>query len=362
METEASVGVHFSGGLDSSSIAVLAARKLRLEGRPVPSLYSWQPSPKGNLRSSSEHDAVETICRNEGLSMQYCPANAKDILTVLAKDPAIEPIETTLYVETTVQNAAAENGETLLLSGWGGDESLSYGTHGAYHADLLLRGRWRRLYKELGFYGSPSRLFAMEALVLLFRDRAEGMKKISERSFRALVRPESLVAPAYAGRSKLVAKPHRQTNPKRTLFWLWKKGKLAERMESWHASGTSKGISYAYPMLDRRLMEFVAGLPPEQFIRGKWRRWIMRNAMEGILPEEVSWQTDKSDPIRVKNAKTEFYIAFAVARERLLERVEVHTRSRYLNMPKLMEQLSPEVLEGRPKLMNLRSALQFLDF
>ena len=35
------VGVHLSGGLDSSSVAVLAARELRRRGRPAPSAFTW---------------------------------------------------------------------------------------------------------------------------------------------------------------------------------------------------------------------------------------------------------------------------------------------------------------------------------
>jgi len=35
------VGVHLSGGLDSSSVAVLAAQAPRRQGRPVPPAFSW---------------------------------------------------------------------------------------------------------------------------------------------------------------------------------------------------------------------------------------------------------------------------------------------------------------------------------
>ena len=40
------VGAHLSGGLDSSTVAVLAARELRRAGRPPPLAYTWLP-PRG---------------------------------------------------------------------------------------------------------------------------------------------------------------------------------------------------------------------------------------------------------------------------------------------------------------------------
>ena len=59
------VGVHLSGGLDSSSVAVLAARELRRQGRAPPLAFSLLP-PVGDdglavHRSSSRREAVLTM-------------------------------------------------------------------------------------------------------------------------------------------------------------------------------------------------------------------------------------------------------------------------------------------------------------
>ena len=44
------IGTHLSGGLDSSGIAVLAARELRRQNRPAPLAFSWLPDLGGRLR------------------------------------------------------------------------------------------------------------------------------------------------------------------------------------------------------------------------------------------------------------------------------------------------------------------------
>ena len=50
-----------------------------------------------------------------------------------------------------------------------------------------------------------------------------------------------------------------------------------------------------YPFLDRRLIELCVALPPEQKLRGGWTRAVVRQAMDGLLPEEVRWRAGKAD-------------------------------------------------------------------
>ena len=59
------VGVHLSGGLDSSSVAVLAARELRRQGRPPPPAFSWLPALHGarpKPEHAREYALVDAVC------------------------------------------------------------------------------------------------------------------------------------------------------------------------------------------------------------------------------------------------------------------------------------------------------------
>ena len=55
------------------------------------------------------------------------------------------------------------------------------------------------------------------------------------------------------------------------------------------------GVEVRLPFWDRRLVEFCLGLPPEFKIRKGHTRWILREAMAGLLPKEVQWRRDKSN-------------------------------------------------------------------
>ena len=73
---------------------------------------------------------------------------------------------------------------------------------------------------------------------------------------------------------------------------------MAERIKGWAASGARRGIEYRYPLLDRWLLELALGLPPEQFRRGRWGRWLMRYGLRAVLPCDVCWNRLKRDPAR----------------------------------------------------------------
>ena len=47
------------------------------------------------------------------------------------------------------------------------------------------------------------------------------------------------------------------------------------------------------PFLDYRVVEFLSSLPEDQKIRGGVTKYILRNAIKGIVPEEIRLRMDK---------------------------------------------------------------------
>jgi asparagine synthase (glutamine-hydrolysing) len=361
LSTDRRVAVHLSGGLDSSSVTALVNRELRRQGKTSPVVLTGQSVPDDARPRSVEHSRLAAVCASEGLTPLYCPPNAGDVLNVLEKDPAREPMHGTSPFEVSLQRRAASEGVRLILSGWGGDEGLSFNGRG-HLGGLLLRGRIRELFRQAKYCGSPARLIAREALLLLFPDRTEALRKLKARSLRSQTLASSFIHPDLQGRVKLHRIPCRQASIHSTLSWMWTCGCLGARMESWSALGAPQGLLYAYPMLDRRLLEFIAGLPPEQFVRGRWRRRLLRKTMEGILPEEICWQPDKLEPLRAEAGMTAYHNVFEIARQRLLAAKESPSRARYLDFPRLLDSMRPERLAMNPRPADISGALQFLDF
>ena len=53
------------------------------------------------------------------------------------------------------------------------------------------------------------------------------------------------------------------------------------------------GIETRLPFLDYRVVEFLYSLEARRKIRRGWTKAVLRDAMEGILPEEIRWRADK---------------------------------------------------------------------
>ena len=156
----------------------------------------------------------------------------------------------------------------------------------------------------------------------------------------------------------------REIGVRRTQLWLLQCGLLSGVMEYHAASGARHGIEYRYPLLDRRLLEFALGLPPEQFRRGRWSRWLMRYALAPVLPPDVLWDQGKTDPARMEPMLDTIAEALpAVRREvEVAARAGTLAHARYVDVPRLLERLDPERFRARPRMAPISRALHVLDF
>jgi asparagine synthase (glutamine-hydrolysing) len=72
-------------------------------------------------------------------------------------------------------------------------------------------------------------------------------------------------------------------------------GVMPAALEMLEQAAAPFGIELRFPFWDRRLIEFCLGLPARFKIRDGYTRWILRKAMDGILPPEVQWRPGKSN-------------------------------------------------------------------
>ena len=358
------VGVHLSGGLDSSSIAVLAARALRRQGRPAPLAFSWLPALGAAPPSpahASEYALIDAVCERERMSVCHRSLGVDDVVAVLARDGSFPGVHVHLN-EDVVQRAAAERGVRVLLSGWGGDEGISFNGRG-YDAHLLLSGRWRTLAAASRARGeNPVESWARVVLSLIHPRLPRTVGRL--RRGEGVLRRRWLIDPAFARRANPgPGRLPRFVGVRRTRVWLLQHGGLSARMEGWAAGGARRGLEYRYPLLDRRVLEFALGLPAEQFRRGQWTRWLMRYALRSVLPPEICWNPRKNDPARLEPPLLDaFAAALPVVRRMLDARAKPPSRARYVDLPRLRERLDADRFRANPQFAPLANALQFLDF
>ena len=357
------VGVHLSGGLDSSAVAVLAARELRRQGRAAPLALAWQPPAGPDFRSAAEraeYGRIEAVRRQEGLRVDYRAPEAGDVVDFLRRDGARNDAEA-LMQEEPVQRAAADQGVEVLLSGWGGDEGISFNGRG-YYRQLARSGQIVKLWGELRERRQP--LAARVGAVLRLASPRVAVVARRRRPGTRSSRNVSFIHPEFARRVRPLpaqARPPR-SGVRNVQVHLLQTGHLSRRMEGWAAAGARHGIEYRYPLLDRRVLEFALGLPPEQYRRGRERRWLMRWALDPILPPEVCWNPSKEESAGLAQLGDAVAEALPTVR-RMIESLDAPpSRGRYLDMPRLMEHLDPERWRASGRFMPVLNALRFLDF
>ena len=354
------VGVHLSGGLDSSGVTVLAARELRRQGRPPPPAFTWLPPP-GDAPPKPEHAReyalVDAVRAQEGVRAFHGVPSPEMLLDVLRRDGTLPGVQVHVN-EEAVQRRAAAQGVRVLLSGWGGDECVSFSGRGHWQ-HLLLSGRWRRLAAECRDQDAAAPRFLAHVVAPLLHPALPRALQRLRQGRR--IRPRGLADPAFARRVKPPAlSPPRAIGVRRTQLRFLQAGHLDARIEGWAASGARRGIEYRYPLLDRRLLEFALGLPPEQFRRGRWGRWLFRHGLRAVLPPEVCWNRNKTDPARSEPTMDAFAGTFPAIRRLLAARPP--SRARYVDLPRLREHLDAERFREMREPGRLMNALHFLDF
>jgi asparagine synthase (glutamine-hydrolysing) len=322
------VGAHLSGGLDSSSVAVLAHRILQTQGRSL-TAFSWSPPLPENpadLLPNDERRLVEAVRQAEGLPVRYTRLTPAYILDHARRDLTQQPT-TTLQLEMAASADAAGLGIRTMLSGWGGDELLAFNGRG-YFSDLFRRGRWLTLQRELTLRAR------LHGGVVWKKWISDGVFPLIPPAILRLLRPVDFPPPrplpaylrpdfaaALAGISPL-AHPEAYIHPgvRRMQIALLQHGHLSYRMESWASHGAALGLTYAFPLLDRRLVEFALSIPDYLFFKNGWKRYLYRTALAGILPDSLRWQKAKEDPAMFTELKSARQEAAGQLRADLLAR------------------------------------------
>ena len=358
------VGVHLSGGLDSSSVAVLASRELRSLGRKLHA-FCWHPPPAGShtAEEADEYRLIESVCAQEQLQPLYHAVSADHIVGMLRNDVTRIPNrDGTLLHESLVQDSAAGLGVRVVLSGWGGDEVASYSGAG-YYVELLREGRLGQLHREARGLSDRPWMFLLRNVVLpAAHPRAAGVLEGLLRGQLPNRRRRSFAAPGLTRKYRKPQPSARESGVRQTQLARLKPGHLNRRMEDWAASGSRAGVEYRYPLLDRRLIEFVLGLPAGQFRRGPRSRWFMRRALRSVLPPPILERSVKTDPARYRQYQQAFDEALPTVHRHLSARSEPPARAEYLDMPILLAHLEARIQGKHMRSGKLSRALALLDW
>jgi asparagine synthase (glutamine-hydrolysing) len=243
MDSGAPVGAYLSGGVDSASVVALAAASGTI------SAYSIAfPG-----RACDESARIEELRRRWKLPGEIVPEPAPEL------DSYVRATERTRQfpgypngaVLAPLARCARRDGVRVVLTGMGGDEWF-LGSPPPRPLDWLRRMRPRKT--TLPPWIDPD--FAARVC-------------LSDRIGRG---------PALGG-----------------LFSTFSSGPHVHALEMQYLCRQGDGVDLRHPLSDRRIVEFALALPDQQRRRGSVRKFVLREAMRGDVPDSIRLGTSKAD-------------------------------------------------------------------
>jgi asparagine synthase (glutamine-hydrolysing) len=293
LRSDVPVGTSLSGGIDSSAVAASVARALRSgQGGGV---GTRQASFSSCLPGTPEDETgwIDVIGREMAVESHRVEPTGEGFLHDLPRlvEAQEEPFGgPSIYAQWKVMHLAKEAGVTVLLDGQGADEVFA-GYHfffQDYWWSLLRSGAIARLRAEMRRYdrahggGRARRL-----LVASLRARSPRLIRLARGGPRV---PWLTVDFARRGGDAIPSSP---PDLRRSLRDSQSRRMLPHLLR--HADRNSMAASreVRLPFLDHRLVEAVDALPDDMKLRGGTTKWVLREAITGLIPESIRTRTDK---------------------------------------------------------------------
>ncbi|NQU56211.1 MAG: asparagine synthase (glutamine-hydrolyzing) [Rhodospirillales bacterium] len=288
MRSDIPIGTCLSGGLDSSSIACLV--KKQTEENNLVTVSACFSDPE-----CDESAFIDDVVAHTGAkSVRVFPGDElfdetfSDVIYHLD-----EPFtSTSILAQWQVFKAAREAGLQVMLDGQGADEQLC-GYHvsfSVFHSDLLRRMELARLWQE---HAGQRRRHGTSAIwqmgVMANTLLPKGLQSFIRKK-RQPPRPAWLQQDF----SDTYAHPlTRAEDVNDLIFRHFFITSLPMLLRYEDRNSMAHGVESRLPFLDYRIVEFLIGLGDNFKIVDGETKWILREAMKGVLPPTIHRRQDK---------------------------------------------------------------------
>jgi asparagine synthase (glutamine-hydrolysing) len=300
MRSDVPVGVQLSGGLDSTSIVCRMAQRWVADGRAAEDLRAFcYLSPDFDETAQIDATLRQTRIRQVPLEAQPGELWSSVERHLWHQD---EPVHSfTSVVGYKLMELARSHDVRVLLNGQGADEVLAgYGNYFFdYWSDLVRSGRLRSAQREIAEFAAADG-----------RSRREIHMHVLSRAARQILAR----VPGYASLARARSRARVEASPwvSAELKSHWAQGRDADarsldaalrssvevsplplylRVED--RNSMAHGVEVRLPFLDYRLVNLAFATGPEWKLKGPCSKRLLREAMNGRIPEEVRAQYRK---------------------------------------------------------------------
>ncbi|MDW3223638.1 MAG: asparagine synthase-related protein [Paracoccaceae bacterium] len=313
MKVNGPVGAMLSGGLDSTSLVGLAAAETT-DLQTLSFVYGQDKAYDETRYIDAANKAFKTVPHK----IPIAAGTALDALGPVVEEqmdlflaPGL-PKSRQIYAEA---HALGLNG---LIDGHGGDEAISHGygrlvelAHARRFSALLREARGAArvhgvplialVAGHIAQYGGlrprhPLRRLLMKAArVLTRRSLVSNWSENADSLIAADLRSSVDARTRYARNPILKSESDFQQAAQITHLESLTTPLIVQSFEVLHRSATAAGVLPRYPFLDRRVTSLCLSLPADQKLRDGRSRWVLREAMLGVLPDGIRLRVDKAE-------------------------------------------------------------------
>ncbi len=304
LRSQAPAALFLSGGLDSSSILGMAARLAETGDIETGRMVAYHLA--FSRREADERVFVDDLARMWGGTIHTPSADATPPPMSVRQDqrsPDV-PEELDLSPWQVLYTMAKENGSRVILWGYGADELLTGDT--VHCADLL---RQRQFLKLLRQFRHDVAVYHHLETNVTFEDALRWCllplvpRAIKSRIKRSLEwNVPDWIAPGFSKAIRLQdrlsrcdARPVFPTQVQQGMYGTLVSAYRTITHELDNQFEAHHGMEGRSPFCDRRIIEFSFAIPEEQRWRNDQTKYVLRQAMRGMIPDSIRLRRTKGD-------------------------------------------------------------------
>ena len=302
MRSDVPVGVCLSGGLDSTAIICAASRQRAENGLSTEiSLQAFSYMPKEFDESRYIADTLAMTAAELSV-LDMSPREMWDSLPRVLWHQD-EPVHTmTAVVGYHLMNLASKRGIRVVLNGQGADETMGgyFSYFGDYWLELLSRGQWFHALSEIRAFvevhGGTTWKYGKDtvlSLVASLLHRVSPYRALSNKRYARVVRSHPWYMRDLTECLPVETRPAIDCRLSGVMKLATNSAPLPLYLRIEDRNSMAHSVEARLPFLDYRLVQMLFGLAPHWKINGPWSKWLLREAMNGRIPESVRVRPDK---------------------------------------------------------------------
>lgn len=295
-----------SGGLDSSAVVAVAADLLKQQNRPLITLSSVLPADH-SPDLEDESSFINQFQNWDNIEMVRITADQRGPFDNIEELMAVSKgawYTSRHYLYSTFAETAQYYQTEHILDGLGGEIGPTFHADGFY-PEQLLHGRWLLLAREL-WWRTKQDQTSLKSVVknhllipLIPVNIARWFGYDLRRFDAAQFRDHHILQPAFIDTvlaDQVALEEHMELMFKIGLNLRQNQARdisQAQRLFEPVDFVGNDWVTFTYPFFDKRVIEFCLAAPSELKVHRGYKRYLIRAALDGLLPPQIQWRTSK---------------------------------------------------------------------